>query len=154
MKPCEPQTSIHLRKEIPSRVADAESLCLKIRRTLQANDLKMVCFPVELLARECLSNALNHGNRNDADKAIVLQLWVGREWIRLQVSDEGNGFAWRRDQRDQNDASSPSGRGLHLYAAYAERIQFNLQGNQVTLWIRKRNRNRKGRLQNGYPENG
>ena len=73
-------------------MADVDSLCLKIRHMLQANGLRPACFPVELLARECLNNAVIHGNRNDADKSIVLRLSVGREWIRLQVSDEGPGF--------------------------------------------------------------
>jgi anti-sigma regulatory factor (Ser/Thr protein kinase) len=148
----EGQAPGYLRQEIFSRSADAESLCLKIRSTLRANDLGVACFAVELLARECLANAVNHGNRNDADRAIVLQLWVGRQWIRLRVSDQGAGFAWRKARRRGMDAAADSGRGLHLYALYAERVQFNRCGNQVTLWIRKKNRTRKGRMQHGQPK--
>jgi serine/threonine-protein kinase RsbW len=125
---------------IPSRMTEADSLCLKIRALFKTNELCRVWFPVELLARECLNNAVIHGNQNNVDMWIVLRLWVGREWIRLQVSDEGPGFAWRKARQNRLDASAPTGRGLQLCAWYAEHVQFNRSGNQITLWISKKNR--------------
>jgi serine/threonine-protein kinase RsbW len=140
-------------QEIPSRMADADSLCLKIRDLLQTKDLGQACFAVELLARECLNNAVIHGNRNNADKFIMLRLWVGRAWIRLQISDEGPGFAWRKAKRKRLDTHAPSGRGLQLCDLYAGRVRFNRSGNQITLWINKKKSTRKdecnGRLRNG-----
>jgi serine/threonine-protein kinase RsbW len=128
-----------LSEKIPSRMADVEVLCLKIRETLTGNDLSGLCFAVELLARECLSNAVIHGNRNNGDKTIVVSLDVGPEWIRLLVRDEGSGFPWRVARRKVPDNSVPSGRGLRLYELYAQRVQFNRPGNQVTLWISRPN---------------
>ena len=90
------QTPFSFWERIPSRMDEAEILCLKIRNMLQINDLSRYCFSVELLARECLTNAVIHGNLNDADKFVVLRFRIGREWIRLQVSDDGPGFAWRK----------------------------------------------------------
>jgi serine/threonine-protein kinase RsbW len=124
-------------EKIPSSVAEAEQLCLRIRDTLKTSHLSACCFQVELLARESLMNAVKHGNRNDSSKSIALELRVGREWIRLQVCDEGLGFAWRKATHDRMDENVSTGRGLHLYALYAERVQFNRPGNQVTFWIRK-----------------
>ena len=118
--------------KIRSRMAEAESLCIRIRDTLQTNDLARHCFAIELLARESLSNAVNHGNGNDPARAIDFQLWAGREWIRMQVRDEGPGFAWRKALRNGRDVTTPFGRGLTIYALYAERTQFNRRGNQVT----------------------
>jgi anti-anti-sigma factor len=134
------------RETIPSRLDEAELLCLRIRKMLQNCGLPLLCFPVELLARECLANAIKHGNRNDADKSIVLGFSIGREWIRLQVSDEGPGFAWQKTFQKRLDTSEPTGRGLRLYALYAERVQFNRRGNQITLWISKKNRTGKDDL--------
>lgn len=130
---------VSLCEKIPSRMAEAESLCLRIRDTLQANDLSRLNFAVELLARECLANAIIHGNKNDDDKSIVLRLDLGREWIRLEVRDEGPGFRWRRVRGNKLNTSVPSGRGLCLYQLYAQRVQFNRLGNQVTLWISRTN---------------
>lgn len=135
---------ISLCQTIPSRLEEIESLCLKIRGLLQAAGLSESCFAVELLARECLVNAVVHGNRNAADKSVALLLSVGRELIRLQVNDEGQGFDWRTVRREGSDTTTTSGRGLRLYALYAERIRFNLSGNQVVLWIRKKKRTERG----------
>jgi anti-sigma B factor antagonist len=38
------------------------------------------------------------------------------------------------------DTSASSGRGLQLYAMYAERVRFNRLGNRITLWIGKSKR--------------
>jgi serine/threonine-protein kinase RsbW len=135
MKSSPRKPSIALRQTIRSRLAEAESVCLKIRSLLQANGLGEVCFAVELLARECVNNAVIHGNGNDADKSIQVSLWLGRKWIRLEVSDEGPGFDWRTTQQNRMDTAASSGRGLHLYALYAERVRFNRRGNRITLWI-------------------
>jgi serine/threonine-protein kinase RsbW len=132
--------TIALQQRIPSRLAEAESLCLKIRNLLEANDLGEICFAVELLARECVNNAVIHGNRNDADKSILVSLWLGRRWVRLEVSDEGPGFDWRTTRQNRMNTAASSGRGLHLYALYAERVRFNRRGNRITLWIGRKNR--------------
>jgi len=128
---------ISLRQTIPSSIEEAESLCRKIRSLLQEGGLPYLCFAVELLARECLANAVVHGNRNAADKSIDLRLDVGRKWVRLEVCDEGPGFAWREARQKTPCTTSCSGRGLQLYALYAERVQFNRSGNRIALWIRK-----------------
>ena len=122
---------------IPSRLAEADSLCLKIRALLQSNTRRQARFVVELLARECLCNAVLHGNQQDDRKSVCLRLWIGRDWIRLQVSDEGHGFAWRRKRCKPSDPARPFGRGLQLCALYARRVRFNRRGNQITLWVTK-----------------
>lgn len=94
---------------------------------------------MELLARECLSNAVIHGNQNNGDKTVVLSLDLGRTWIRLEVEDEGSGFPWRKALRKEPDTVTPSGRGLRVYELYAQRVQFNRLGNRVTLWISRTN---------------
>lgn len=124
-------------REIRSCADAAESLCVEVRAWLAANGLRGACFPVELLARECLSNAILHGNCKDADKPIVLRLWIGREWIHLQITDQGGGFAWREAFASRPDASAASGRGLHICALYSARARFNRRGNQITFWIGK-----------------
>lgn len=137
MKAARTQARISICETIASRLSEVDSLCLKIRDMLYANDLGEVCFGVELLARECLSNAVIHGNKGIADKSVRLSLSVGRQWIRLQVDDEGEGFDWRKLRRRRSDANDTSGRGIELYELYAARVRFSRQGKQITLWISK-----------------
>jgi anti-sigma regulatory factor (Ser/Thr protein kinase) len=119
---------------------EVESLCLKIRDLLENGDPSLVSFPLELLARECLNNAVLHGSQKNAEKKIALKLWIGRVWLRLQVSDEGPGFNWRKKRGEQKDLDieATSGRGLLLFAVYAGRVQFNRSGNKITLWVQKK----------------
>jgi serine/threonine-protein kinase RsbW len=137
MKLARTQSQISLCQTISSRMPEVDSLCLKVRDLFYDNDLGEVCFGVELLARECLSNAVIHGNKSIADKSIRLCLSVGSVWIRLEVSDEGEGFDWRKVRRNRSDSTETSGRGIELYALYAARMRFSRRGNQITLWIPK-----------------
>jgi len=138
MSPSCQHAAVSFEQKIPSRADEAELLCLKIRDVLQRNGLSQFCFAIELLARECVANAVNHGNGNDAAKSIVVQLRVGRAWIRLQVTDEGAGFGWRKALQKRTGTTEVSGRGLRLYALYAERFRFNRCGNRITIWIDKK----------------
>ena len=129
------RTKASLQETIPSRVAEVEPLCLRLREWLlrhgQAN-----AFAVEVVARESLLNAIIHGNRFCADKTVELLVRFGRNWIRLCVTDHGHGFAWQ-SQPEFPDECSVHGRGLAIYRRYAQRIRFNPAGNRVTLWIKR-----------------
>jgi serine/threonine-protein kinase RsbW len=115
-----------------------------VRGLLHANGLREPAFRVELLARECLNNAVLHGNRMAADKYVDFRLSVGREWISLQIGDQGPGFDWRKARRQRVDTARSSGRGLQFCTLYAERVRFNRSGNRITLWIGKRKRTGNG----------
>ena len=130
-----------IRQTIASSFEEAERLFLGIRGFMQARDKLRLSFPVELLARECVVNAIVHGNRMDADKSVELSIRIGRTWIRLDVSDEGDGFAWRGAGRRGFTEHCSNGRGLQLFKLYADRVRFNRHGNRIAVWIR---RTRKG----------
>jgi serine/threonine-protein kinase RsbW len=125
-------------REFPSRLKAVEPLCREIRALLQANGLAEVLFPVELSARECLNNAILHGNEGKASRRVGLELHIGRRWIRLQVTDEGRGFPWRAARSvSLQDGMATHGRGLSICLLYAHRVAFNQRGNRITLWLGK-----------------
>lgn len=135
MNPSRYRTSLSFSQRISARMSEAESLCLRLRSVLLSSPLSGFTFPVELLARECLSNAVIHGSRSRADKFVLFVFCVGRKWIRLEISDEGPGFAWREAPKRRRDAGASCGYGLQICALYAQRIRFNRRGNKITLWI-------------------
>jgi serine/threonine-protein kinase RsbW len=138
MTPADGLRSISLHREIPSRLVEVDVLCREIRSLLMGKGLAEVSFPVELLAREFLNNAVIHGNRGDASKKVALNLRIKRKWISLRISDEGSGFNWRKARRaPPPDQEGVSGRGLSFSTLYAQRIAFNQRGNQVTLWLKR-----------------
>ena len=127
---------LSLTRCIPSTLKAVEALALEVRGLLLAHGLQAASFGVELALRECLNNAVLHGNRRNARKRVILDLSCGRKWICLRTKDEGAGFDWRAKRRaPEPDVEAPSGRGLRILRAYAKRIQFNRCGNQITLWL-------------------
>jgi serine/threonine-protein kinase RsbW len=93
-------------------------------------------FRVEILARECLNNAILHGNRGRKNGWVKFGIRIGKKLICLRVADRGPGFKWRdRCRLRWPGANAVKGRGLMIFKIYADRVAFNRRGNQVTLWI-------------------
>ncbi len=120
---------------IPSTLSAIEPVCAEIRQLLGSRHLEGMRFQVELLARECLNNAILHGNRGQASLRVRFHMRVGRKRISLRIADQGKGFNWRARKPSWPTASTANGRGLMMASAYAERIAFNRRGNQITLWL-------------------
>ncbi len=129
------KATISLRREIRSSLAEIHLLCAEIRALLLAANLENAAFATELLARESLCNGAIHGNMGNLDKKVSLEICADQTGVCLQVTDEGNGFNWRTQCSALRESDSVSGRGIHLYALYADRMEFNEIGNQITLWI-------------------
>ena len=99
-----------------------------------------VTFAIKLALEEALTNAVKHGNSNDASKQLVVRYTVRPERTVIMVRDEGHGFTPARvpdPTRDEN-LEHPSGRGIMLMHAYMTRVHFNDAGNEV--WLLKMNR--------------
>jgi serine/threonine-protein kinase RsbW len=126
-----------LRRVLHASPGAVDMVCLELRSFMQANDRAHDAFAVELLAREALNNAVLHGNQSNPQKTVLLELRLGRRWLRLQVTDEGPGFDWRAARLHSAQPSDLCGRGLSISARYADRVGFNQRGNQITLWLEK-----------------
>ena len=81
---------------IPSRLTAIEPVCEQIRGLLGRRHLEDVEFAVEILARECLNNAILHGNRGLDNARVNFGMRIGKRLICLRVTDQGPGFDWRR----------------------------------------------------------
>ncbi len=125
---------------VESRLTLIDGVCTRARDLLERQGLGTFQFDVDLLLREFIVNAMEHGNGLDPSKKVAVGVRVGPKWIVLQIEDEGPGFRWRSRIRTLPEESSTSGRGLAIGALYAHRIRFNNAGNQVTLWISKSTR--------------
>ena len=90
-------------------------------------------FAAELLAREALNNALQHGCRYDPSKTICCLFRLKGCRLTMVVEDSGEGFDWRAVKDRQADELTPSGRGMELMRSVATRVRFNRKGNKVTI---------------------
>ena len=84
---------------------------------------------------EAIVNAIKHGNRGDAGKAVNIVAELSAREACFTVSDEGSGFV-REDVPDPTDPSrllEPSGRGLFLINHIMDEVCYNKCGNEIRM---------------------
>jgi len=84
---------------------------------------------------EAIVNAIKHGNRGDAQKAVHIVAELSAHEACFTVSDEGPGFA-RENVPDPTDPSrilEPNGRGLFLINHIMDEVCYNQCGNEIRM---------------------
>ena len=96
-------------------------------------------FAIHLAAEEALVNAVVHGNRLDPAKRVHVECHVSADLVRLEVTDEGEGFDPGQvpDCTADDRLEVPSGRGVMLMRTFMTRIEYNEKGNRVLMEKRK-----------------
>jgi serine/threonine-protein kinase RsbW len=128
---------------MPNDLTSAKRLEKRIMEELsRCNYSPDVTFAIKLALEEALTNAVKHGNSNDASKRLVLRYSVDPRRTVIMVRDEGRGFSPNGvpDPTADENLERPNGRGIMLMQAYMTRVHFNEAGNEV--WMLKRNRGR------------
>lgn len=108
----------------------------RIRGFLEDRDEPEHLFPLSLLAREALNNAMIHGNRLDPTKSVVFTLQAREKGFNVGVEDQGPGFAWEEKLQTKSDVTAERGRGHEIYRNYAHAVRYNTRGNALTLEYR------------------
>jgi len=87
---------------------------------------------------EAVTNAIRHGNRNDASKNVSIRVSPTKDGLSFLISDEGNGF----DYQNVPDPTAPEnilkigGRGVFLMRQLADQVQFTNNGSTVEIQFR------------------
>jgi serine/threonine-protein kinase RsbW len=92
-------------------------------------------FGVRLALEEAIVNAIKHGNRMDPDKSVRIHCRVCNEKVRIVIEDEGIGFSpdLVPDPTSDENLEKPCGRGIMLMRAFLSLVEYNEEGNRVTL---------------------
>ncbi len=77
-----------------------------------------------MAVRECVVNAVVHGNRYNARKKVHLRIATNQDRLTIIVADEGQGFDWKalRDPVSAENLLEQSGRGLFLVRAFVDEL--------------------------------
>ncbi|MGH7658533.1 MAG: ATP-binding protein [Gemmatimonadales bacterium] len=142
------------------RRATGQAASLEIVTLRIPNDIGWVEEAVDLIARHCLSgtsysrrmlfnlrvvlaeslaNAIICGNGEDPDKWVDVRAELGRESIKLEVTDEGPGFdpGGIPDPTVPGELDSSCGRGLFLIRCLVDDVRFNDRGNSICMTLRR-----------------
>lgn len=80
---------------------------------------------VSLSVRESVTNAIMHGNQEDADKKVGVQFAISNDSLVICVRDEGEGFdeASLPDPLDPSNVLKPSGRGIFYVRSFMDDVK-------------------------------
>ena len=121
---------------IPSDTTAGRRILDEVLEALKARHwAKRDVFGIHLALEEALVNAIMHGNRSDSDKQVRVSCRISREVVRVEITDEGEGFdpAKVPNPTDPHRLEVPSGRGVMLMKAFMSRVEYNAPGNHVVL---------------------
>jgi len=84
---------------------------------------------------EAVNNAIKHGNKDNPQKLVDVEIEYDKDEIKITVTDEGEGFdpALIPDPTMPENIEELSGRGVFLMTKLSDAIKFNGKGNSVTM---------------------
>jgi serine/threonine-protein kinase RsbW len=135
------QTGTLVTLRLPSEIACIEEAVeLVTRHCLAGHEAtRTTRFRLQVILSEALSNAIVRGNREDRQKWVDVRAELGPDAIRLEVTDEGDGFdpsevpePIRPEQLDE-----ANGRGLYLIRKLVDAVEFNSRGNSICMTLRR-----------------
>lgn len=93
---------------------------------------------------EALANAILYGNSRDPEKHVRVEARFSPESLVVRVTDEGHGFDPDRvpDPTVPRNRRRVSGRGLFLIRKLMDQVEFNEQGNSITMILYRSARRR------------
>lgn len=100
---------------------------------VQKRELPIDEFSFKFTITEAMTNAIEHGNRENARFLTRFKLTFDDKSIKMVFRDEGSGFNWQDRVIDCPDDVAESGRGFFIMKECGYDINFNESGNQLTL---------------------
>ena len=120
---------ISVSARIAAGETEVEGLCLRIRTELAALPDSADRFALELLCREALANAIEHGCGQDRSKTVELKLEISGRLARGRVRDEGGGFFGPSEE--PGGELHERGKGIIIMRRYSDTLRFEDGGRAV-----------------------
>ena len=122
--------------EIPSKIKLIYVLDAVASEILQEMEFdEETAEQANLAVIEAGTNAILHGNGNDANKRVYIQFLVGEDKLTVMIRDEGQGFNPNAvpDPLDPDNILNASGRGIFLMQMLMDEVSYNEQGTEVQM---------------------
>ncbi|HEX8853125.1 MAG TPA: ATP-binding protein [Pyrinomonadaceae bacterium] len=127
----------------PSRIeAIAEAAAAATDLAARSGFAEEALFGIDMAVREAVTNAVLHGNRQDATKRVELGFVNQGAALVITVRDEGTGFdpASVPDPTDAQNLLKASGRGILFMRSFMDEVTWERhpQGGTVVRMTKKR----------------
>jgi serine/threonine-protein kinase RsbW len=92
---------------------------------------------VYLCISEAVINSIKHGNKNDINKNVLIEVSYDIPEINIMIEDEGNGFDLNQisDPTSKGNIKNESGRGIFIIKTLTNQIEYNEKGNRIQFKI-------------------
>jgi serine/threonine-protein kinase RsbW len=99
---------------------------------------RRISFNLRTALAEALGNAIRYGNGEDPDRIVRVYVELRRDFVRIHVDDDGQGFDPRRlpDPTHPDNLEREYGRGLFVIRHLVDDVAFNEKGNGICLTLR------------------
>jgi serine/threonine-protein kinase RsbW len=133
-------TALEMRLDVPSDLGVVGDAVELVASRLPAGTLspRRLSFNFRTALAEALANAIRYGTGEHPDRIVRVRVELGRDAVRIHVSDDGAGF----DPSDLPDPTRPEnleredGRGLFVIRHLVDDVAFNAEGNGICLTLR------------------
>lgn len=84
---------------------------------------------------EAVNNSIVHGNKEDVNKSVYLEMQKDGSQIKIYVKDEGEGFDYENipDPTKPENLENIHGRGIYLMNHLADEVNFYNEGTVVEM---------------------
>ena len=120
-------------KKLPSSVMDIKKVTDEVLYFISVNIAldREDYYDLKLVFNELLVNAVIHGNKEDKDKYVTLQVKIKEKGeISAVIHDCGNGYDYN-EVRKREFSTNECGRGICIVNAIVDNLTFNEKGNEV-----------------------
>jgi anti-sigma regulatory factor (Ser/Thr protein kinase) len=99
---------------------------------------RRISFNLRTALAEALGNAIRYGTGEDPERVVRVLVELGRDYVRIHVIDDGQGFDTRRvpDPTLPQHVEREYGRGLFVIRHLVDDVAFNEKGNGICLTLR------------------
>ncbi len=84
---------------------------------------------------ECVSNAIIHGNKEESQKTVQLELHFSENHLQFIIIDEGEGFDYGHlaDPTSPENLEKTGGRGIFIIKHLSDEVKFEDNGKKIIL---------------------
>lgn len=118
-----------IEKKVQSDINIVQSVVENILLDIQDGLTESNFFNTKLILNELIINGIKHGNLEDSNKNLLINVLVNNSCLIIKVSDEGKGIRYKHKSFGEYDLCE-NGRGLMLVEGLADKVDVN--GNTIT----------------------
>ncbi|MFC1744777.1 ATP-binding protein [Candidatus Riflebacteria bacterium] len=123
-------------KNMVKELNDVWELGNKITRELRDYKPGTIDFrKIGLSMDEAIQNAIEHGNKFDAEKTVMLSYKINNDGVEIYIEDQGSGFNPEDvpDPTALENLLNPRGRGILFMKGMMDLVNYNESGNGLKI---------------------